>query len=1054
MISTSRLRRARKTARGSFAFETLEPRVYLAADPVFELHSNPGANHTIYLDFDGHITEGTTWNGAYGITTINSPPYDIDGNPSNFGATELARVQDVWEIVSEDFVPFNVNVTTEDPGPNALRYSGGGDTQWGVRVVITDDTFANCGCGGHAYIGSFDDPTDEPVFVYNSSLTGVAEASSHEVGHAMILAHDGTLSGATYYSGHGSGQTSWGTLMGASYNRNVTQWSKGEYFDANNNGSGANYGNGADDLAVVTSLSNGNGFGYRSDDHGDTSATATALSVSGLNVSNAGIVETTTDADVFSFNTGAGNVQLDIDTVQQGPNLDIRAELRDSNGNLVAVSDSASVLDANFNLTLAAGQYFLHVTGTGTGNPLVSPPSGYTEYASLGRFFVSGTVVDPGPTAPMVSVTASDPDAAEAGQDPGEFTISRSGTNGNLTVLFTMNGSATEGVDYDPLSGSVVIPDGQGSTVVTITPVNDSLPEGNETAELVISPNASYILGTATASVTISDNDMPDVDDHAISESTLNGSVVSGSDANTVTSDNVYEVIQEQLYAGNKRTRLEHRWTFDVTGGSSVTFSVEAHHDSAVEHFDFDYSTDGSAWTNMLTVTNSADNDVPQTYDMPSTLSGTVFVRVIDTDRSRNENDVDRISIDNMLIRSSNGGGSTLPQVSIVAADPAAAEQGQDPGLFTVSRTGDNVGELVVNYSIGGSANNGADYGALSGSATIPDGDSSATIQVVPVDDTASEGNETVVLTLTPNAAYTLLPASSDMVTIADNDVVGADHYADSESSVYGTVVNDRTATEVDDDIQYEEITEELYAGNKRSRLEHRWTFDVTGGNNVTFNVNAYHDSNVEDIDFEYSTDGSNWNTIFRLTSNTETTESRPLPNTLSGTVHVRVVDTDRGKDASLDTVYIDEMFIRSDNAGEPEPLDVELEVQDLHEQAGREHADHLGHEHGHDHNHHDDLHLGESLRDDLLGLVAASLRSAQPRERLQFTGLVHADAISDVVQNSQPTPERIELTRGLDIAMDRTLRDARAKDERYAVAVTTIDEVLATDDWKDILAI
>ena len=68
--------------------------------------------------------------------------------------------------------------------PEALRRSGGGDTEWGIRVVVTDDTWAGCGCGGHAYIGSFDDGADEPVFVYNSSLAGVAEASSHEVGHA------------------------------------------------------------------------------------------------------------------------------------------------------------------------------------------------------------------------------------------------------------------------------------------------------------------------------------------------------------------------------------------------------------------------------------------------------------------------------------------------------------------------------------------------------------------------------------------------------------------------------------------------------------------------------------------------------------------------------------------------------------------------------------------------------------------------------------------------------------------------------------------------------
>ena len=147
--------------------------------------------------------------------------------------------------------------------------------------MVTDDTFADCGCGGHAYIGSFDDGADEPVFVYNSSLAGVAEASSHEVGHALSLAHDGT-SGTSYYTGHGSGSTGWAPLMGASYYQPVTQWSAGEYVNANNNTSSANYGNGPDDLAVIADLNNGNGFGYRPDDHGGTTAAATALVAPGL----------------------------------------------------------------------------------------------------------------------------------------------------------------------------------------------------------------------------------------------------------------------------------------------------------------------------------------------------------------------------------------------------------------------------------------------------------------------------------------------------------------------------------------------------------------------------------------------------------------------------------------------------------------------------------------------------------------------------------------------------------------------------------------------------
>ena len=39
-------------------------------DPVFTLHSRLGADHVIYLDFDGHTTTGTPWNSNYSIATI------------------------------------------------------------------------------------------------------------------------------------------------------------------------------------------------------------------------------------------------------------------------------------------------------------------------------------------------------------------------------------------------------------------------------------------------------------------------------------------------------------------------------------------------------------------------------------------------------------------------------------------------------------------------------------------------------------------------------------------------------------------------------------------------------------------------------------------------------------------------------------------------------------------------------------------------------------------------------------------------------------------------
>jgi hypothetical protein len=54
----------------------------------------------------------------------------------------------------------------------------------------------------------------------------------------------------------------------------------------------------------------------------------------------------------------------------------------------------------------------------------------------------------------------------------------------------------------------------------------------------------------------------------------------------------------------------------------------------------------------MLTITKTTDDNTAQTFTLPASLSGTVFVRVTDTDRSRNENTVDAVFIDEMFIRS------------------------------------------------------------------------------------------------------------------------------------------------------------------------------------------------------------------------------------------------------------------------------------------------------------------------------------------------------------------------------------------------------------------
>ncbi|AFY42366.1 Ig-like domain-containing protein [Nostoc sp. PCC 7107] len=123
--------------------------------------------------------------------------------------------------------------------------------------------------------------------------------------------------------------------------------------------------------------------------------------------------------------------------------------------------------------------------------------------------FSLSTGVTP-PAVPLVAIAATDATAAEAGTEPGTFRITRTGDTSNvLTVNYTVAGGANQ-TDYTPnLTSSVIIPAGQSFVDITITPVDDSLVEGNETVTLTLVDTADYDLSAiATATVTITDNDV------------------------------------------------------------------------------------------------------------------------------------------------------------------------------------------------------------------------------------------------------------------------------------------------------------------------------------------------------------------------------------------------------------------------------------------------------------------------------------------------------------------------------------------------------------------
>jgi len=468
-------------------------------------HSNPGATKKIYLDFDGQTVLNTVWNNRNYIGTnspnpINAPAYSMDSDYANFSAAELTSIREIWARVSEDYAPFNVDVTTENPGE--AQFTLGSRA---MRALISTDYDALTGtpwfanAGGVAYLNSWTWTDASPVWIFANKLANgttkyVAEAVSHEVGHAMNLQHDGRNNPSEgYYQGHGSGATGWAPIMGVGYYRELVQWSKGEYASANNT---------EDDLAIIAAK-----LGYRLDDHGDNPSTATALNVAAdATIDATGIIASRTDIDAFRFLTQAGQVTLSASPFEfdKGKaNLDVQVTLLNAAGITVATVNPIDTLNAAVTINLAKGYYTVMIDGVG--KAAVSGDQGYSDYASIGQYSLSGTVVKN--RNPVLTVTNSDVTGWEG------TTVSNSGTwsdpdVGDIVSLSASSGNIIKNSDGS-WSWSLFFPDQQPLTTVTITATDDlggttsqtfTVEVSNQAPQLTVSQ--ALISGSVLASFT------------------------------------------------------------------------------------------------------------------------------------------------------------------------------------------------------------------------------------------------------------------------------------------------------------------------------------------------------------------------------------------------------------------------------------------------------------------------------------------------------------------------------------------------------------------------
>jgi hypothetical protein len=113
------------------------------------------------------------------------------------------------------------------------------------------------------------------------------------------------------------------------------------------------------------------------------------------------------------------------------------------------------------------------------------------------------------PSFSTVTIAATDAEAGEP-SNPGEFTFTRTAPlTDALTVSYGVTGSATNGVDFINLPGTITIAANSATAVLPVTVINDDLFETTETIICTIQTNANYIVSTTnSATVNISSEDV------------------------------------------------------------------------------------------------------------------------------------------------------------------------------------------------------------------------------------------------------------------------------------------------------------------------------------------------------------------------------------------------------------------------------------------------------------------------------------------------------------------------------------------------------------------
>ncbi|MBY0526541.1 MAG: cadherin-like domain-containing protein [Gemmataceae bacterium] len=354
--------------------------------------------------------------------------------------------------------------------------------------------------------------------------------------------------------------------------------------------------------------------------------------------------------------------------------------------------------------------------------------------SSDGHFVIFRTVSPAVTDAPPVITVLRGANAVEGndGLTSVEVTVVLSGaTTQTVTVDYSTAEDTATADDYVATSGTLVFEPGRTIQTFFLNIVGDTTSEDTEFVRILLSNPVVGILGGGNQdAVAILNDDAPTLTIEAVDPAASEAGSDGGTFLITRTGNTDEDLFVHFQVDGSATPGTDYLDLLDnvfmPAGASTITLSV-----TPVD----DYLAEGNE-TVIVTL-------LPGFYNAVGAASqATVTIADDATD--------------------------TTPVVSIVATDPNAGEVGPDPGIFTITRTGDTSADLVVHYQIAGSGTAGVDYATLAGTVVIPAGSQSVTITINPFDDNEVEGYETVVLTLENSAEYAAGPSFFAGVAIED----------------------------------------------------------------------------------------------------------------------------------------------------------------------------------------------------------------------------------------------------------------------------------------------